>query len=182
MFLSNHVIGIRASLFRCSVEHLRKVCLLHGLDISGCSKARDVKLRLLFHVVNGDCFSQRCEPSCPAPDRSACLCMAGNFSSSLSITLFIVNLLKTSTSLQMSTEDLLVVVESTGSQHPFENSHHLRRRALVSFQAFLLRRRHLSQQETAKIVSDPFGDLFMGFEEKRKPMFWNPSWIITDCL
>jgi len=145
MFLSRRVIGIRASLFHSSIEHLRKVCSLHGIDVSGCSKVRDVKIRLLYHIINGDCFLQHCESSHPVPDRSACLCIAGSFPSSLSITSFIENLLKTSIASQITTEELLLVVESTGNQLPYENQRHMRRRVLGSLQAFVVRCRHLTQ-------------------------------------
>jgi len=47
------------SFIDCSVKHLHKMCLLHGLDVSGCSKARDIKIQLLYHIINGDCFAQQ---------------------------------------------------------------------------------------------------------------------------
>jgi len=69
------------------------MCLLHVLDVTLSSNARDVKLKLklLYHVVNGDCFASRCEKPHPFPDRSAYLCVAAGFSSSLSITMFVIN-------------------------------------------------------------------------------------------
>ena len=77
---------------------------------------------LLYHVINGDCFISRCEKTCPSPDRTACLCIAAGFTSSLSITQFVVNSLKSLLPSAMSTEDLLLVVESTGSQSPYPSS------------------------------------------------------------
>jgi len=56
MFLSHHLSGIRVSVFHASEHHLQKVCLLHGLDVNTCTDVRDIRSRLLFHVVNGDCF------------------------------------------------------------------------------------------------------------------------------
>ena len=53
-FLSHRDTGIRASVFHCSSKHLRKICSLHGLDVSHCSKTRDVRVRLLYHIVNGE--------------------------------------------------------------------------------------------------------------------------------
>ena len=76
MFLSRPVTGIRASVFHCPLDHLRKVCSLHGLDVSPSSTTRDVRLHLLYHIINSDCFAQCCEPCRPSPDHSACLCVA----------------------------------------------------------------------------------------------------------
>jgi len=145
MLLSRRLTSIRASVLHCSEGHLRKVSSLHGLDVSCCLKVRDIRIRLLYHIINGDCFPQCCESSQPAPDCSACLCVAANFRSSLEITSFVVNLLKKATPSQITTEELLVVVESTGNQLPYENQKQLRRRVFVSLQAFVLRRCHVTQ-------------------------------------
>jgi hypothetical protein len=71
MFLSRRVSGVRASVFHCSQDHLRKLCTLHGLDIDSSSNVRDMKISLLSHVLNGYCFSS--EKLSTSPDRSACL-------------------------------------------------------------------------------------------------------------
>lgn len=120
--------------------------------------------------MNSDCFSQRCQSSRPAPDRSACLCVAAGFPSSLSITSFVANLLKASTPLQITTEELLLVVESTGNQEPYENRLNLCRRVLTSLQAFVSHCCRRAQRDPADATSDPFRDLFMGFEGKRRPV------------
>jgi hypothetical protein len=57
MFVSRRVTGVRASIFHCSQDHLRKLCVLHGLDVSPLSNTRDTKISLLSHVLNGDCFA-----------------------------------------------------------------------------------------------------------------------------
>ena len=115
MFLSQCLTGIRASVFHSSLDHLRFVLSLHGLDISTTCNMRIVKLQLLFHIINGDCFSDRCKASHPSPDRSACLSIAAGFTSLLAITEFIVQLLKAASPSAMPMEDLLLLVESTGS-------------------------------------------------------------------
>ena len=46
----------------------------------------------------------------------------------------------------------------------------VRRRILVLLQAFLLRCRRRTQRDVPSCATDPFGDLFMGFEGKRKPV------------
>jgi len=164
MFLSHRLSGIRASVFHASEHHLRKVCLLHGLDVNTCTNVRDVRLCLLFHVVNGDCCSQRCEASHPFPDQSACFCIASAFPSALSITSFIIGFLKDSTSFKITTEDLLLIVQSTGHQSPYEKRTNLRRRVFASLDAFLVRCCQRQQRSTVKNTNDPFSDLFMGFE------------------
>ena len=83
VFLSQHVTGIRASLFCCTEAHLQKICMLHGLDITTSLSPRDLKLHLLYHIINGDCFTQRCEQSHPLPDCLACLCLAAGFPSAM---------------------------------------------------------------------------------------------------
>jgi hypothetical protein len=134
MFLSRRVAGVRASIFHCSQQHLRKVCSLHGLDVTDRSNSRDVKIRLLYHVINGDCLAQRCEPSRPSPDRSACRCVAVGFPSAFSMTTFVINLIKSSPPSKITTEDLLIVVESTGIQSPYESKVNLRRQLCLSLQ------------------------------------------------
>ena len=140
MFLSRCVTGIRASIFHCSEHHLHFVCSLHGLDINHLSNLRDMKLKLLYHTINGDCFANRCEKSRPLPDHSACLRIAA-FSSSLSITKFVIDFLKGSTASILSVEDLLLIVESTGNQSPYNNAFHLRRRVFTSLDEFYSLRR-----------------------------------------
>jgi len=137
MFFSQRVTGIRASIFRCSEVHLRKLCSLHGLDISCPSNVRHLKLRLLYHIINGDCFAQRCEQSSPLPDHLACLCVAGTFPSAMSITSFVVGILKDSSPAQLSTEHLLLIVESLGDQSRYEQRSHLCRRVFKSLETFL---------------------------------------------
>src|SRR6266545_378424 len=156
MFLSQCVTSIGASVFHSSVEHLRKVCSLHGLHVNSCSNVRDIKIRLLYYIINGNCFGQCCEPSHPSPDCSACLCITTNFLSSFSITSFVVNLLKASTPSQVMTEQLLLIVESTGNQAPYENWLYLHRRVVASLHAFIQHRRCLPQQHMEQIVRDPF--------------------------
>jgi len=112
------------------------MCLLHGLDVTLSSNAGHVKLKLSYHVVNGDCFAC-CEKSHPFHDRSACPCVAAGFSSSLSITMFVINLLKESLPSVISTEDLLLVVESTGNQAPYKHIVNLHRQVLASLDVFL---------------------------------------------
>src|SRR5258705_13657900 len=46
ILLSRRVAGIRASVFRSSESHLRKLCLLHGLDVTTLSNVRYLKVRL----------------------------------------------------------------------------------------------------------------------------------------
>ena len=95
--------------------------------------------------MNGDCFFQHCEPSHPTPDHLACLCIAVSFPLSLSITSFIENLLKMSASSQITTEELLLIVKSTGNQLPYKNQQHMHYRVLGSLQAFVKCCRHLTQ-------------------------------------
>ncbi len=127
------------------------------LDLTASTTVRDIKIRLLYHILNGDCFAQRCEES---HDRSGCLCITSTFPSALSITSFIVSLLKDCPSSKLSTENLLLIVESTGDQSPYATKMNLRRLILASLDTFLLRcRRH----------SDPFGDLFMALKQNEDP-------------
>ena len=168
MFLSQHVTGIRALVFHCSEEQLRKLCLLHGLEVGHTCTVQDLKLRLLYHVLNGDCLTKHCESSRPSPDRTACLCIATGFSSSLDVTTFVVNLLKDSMPSVITTEDLLLVVQSTGDQSSYKTRLSLRHRVLASLQTFTAHCHRRTQRDVATINQDPFGDLFMGFEDKRK--------------
>jgi hypothetical protein len=142
---------------------------LHGLHIVSLKSVREAKLKLLHHLINGDCFAPRCEKSSPAPDRTACLCVGGAFASSLAITTFIVQLLKSSTSTTLCTEDLLTIVESVGVQSPYEHSFHLRRRLFATLDDIHQLCKRRAQRNAAQEVIDPYGDLFMGFEEKRRP-------------
>jgi len=167
MFLSRCVTGIRVSILHCSEHHLRFVCSLHGLDINHPLNLRDMKLKLLYHTINSDCFANRCEKSRPLPDCSACLRIATGFSSSLSITKFIIDFFKGSTALILSVEDLLLIVESTGNQLPYNNVFHLRWRVFTSLDEFYSLHHQVALGGTY-VTIDPYGDLFMGFEDKRR--------------
>ena len=50
MFLSRRVTGIRALVFHCLEAQLRRICLLHGLQVDAKCAPRDMKL-LLFSTV-----------------------------------------------------------------------------------------------------------------------------------
>ena len=167
MFLSRCLNGIRASLFQCLEDRLRSTCSLHGLDIMPTSNVRDLKVRLLYHVINGDCFSDRCTTSTPSPDRSACLCIA---SSSLSIMTFVVQILKASMPSVVRIDDLLLVVESTGSQRPYKSRIYLRRQLLASLEAFVSLSRFCAQRQSQCPTTDPYADLLVSFEDKRRPV------------
>lgn len=80
------------------------------------------------------------------------------------------NLLKVFTPSQVTTEQLLLVVESTGNQAPYENWLYLCCQVVASLHTFVQHRCRLSQQHMEQIARDPFGDLFMGFEGKQKPV------------
>ena len=84
------------------------------------------------------------------------------------MTTFVVDLLKNSTPSVITTEDLLLFVQSTGDQSPYETRLSLRRRVLASLQTFTVRCHRRTQHDVANINEDPFGDLFMGFKDKRK--------------
>ena len=88
----------------------------------------------------------------------------------MSITSFVVDLLKNSTPSQVTTEDLLLIVESTGYQSPYERSSRLQRRVLASLDAFLVCCRQRMQRDVFNWINDPFSDLFMGFDTKRRPI------------
>lgn len=96
--------------------------------------------------------------------------IASAFTSPLAITEFTVQLLKASSPSALSTEDLLLVVESTGIQQPYENRLNLRRRVLSSVDAFLHLCRCRAQRAMSAKTNDPYSDLFMGFESKSRPV------------
>ena len=115
-FLSFRTTGIRSSVayFFGQLEYL---CRLHGLGDTNTACLRDKKAKLIYHLMSGDCFSSRCTDSAACPDRSACLSVASGFTSS-SITTFLVSLLKDTSPSDLSTDDLLFIVDSLGIVKP----------------------------------------------------------------
>jgi len=85
------------------VESIGDNVLVAWLDLAASATVRDIKIRLLYYILNGGCFAQRYEGSHPSPDRSGCLCITSAFPSALSI---IVSLLKDCPSSKLSTENL----------------------------------------------------------------------------
>jgi hypothetical protein len=79
-------------------------------------------------------------------------------------------LIKSSPPSKITREDLLIVVESTGIQSPYKSKVNLSRQLCLSLQRFVKRCRQRRQRDPINTVQDPFGDLFMGFKEKRKPV------------
>ena len=102
----------------------------------------------------------------PIPDRSACMCVGRSFSSPSAITSFIVTLLKNASVVEMSTQDLLLIVESTGSQSPYQNRLNLRRQVLRSLTVFQQINSVREQRSMPSTDLDPFGDVFLGFQHK----------------
>jgi len=137
IFLSHRVVGVRASIFHLSKEYLLRLCELHGLDVNDARSSRDIKRRLLYHLLNGDCLRPQCVSKSPAPDKTACLCIARGFSLPLAVTSFIVSCLKNTMPSAVAIEDLLLIVESIGTQSPYENRLCLRRQILKSLDTFV---------------------------------------------
>jgi hypothetical protein len=73
----------------------------------------------------------------------------------LSITAFVVDLLKDSSSIVVSTDNLLLVVESTGSCAPYANGLHLRRQVLGSLDIFVRLLRQHSLRSSMTDALDP---------------------------
>ena len=161
--------GVRVSPFLAEESELRSVLTLHGLQ-SSATCTRDLRIALINHLLNGDCFGSKClSPNHVIVDRTACMCIAEGFSSSLAITEHICKLLQNAVSTTVSTDSLLLVVTSVGCQGPYENRIQLRRRVLKSLEAFLTASREKSLHTSAVHSVDPFGDLFTGFENMPKP-------------
>jgi hypothetical protein len=106
----------------------------------------------------------------PSPNHSACLSIAAGFNNTFSITEFIMRLLKSSEPSVLSTDDLLLIVQSAGTQAPYENRLQLRRRLVTSLNTFLQLSRIRAQTQSLAETNDPYGNLLMGFERKCRPV------------
>jgi len=169
IFMTRCHTGVRVSPFFAEESELRSVLTLHGLQ-SSASCTRDLRIALLNHLLNGDCFGSQCLSSNHVTlDRTACLCIAEGFSSSLAITECVCKLLQDAPSTTVSTDSLMLVVTSVGCQGPYENRMHLRRRVLKSLETFLVASREKNIHTSIDNSIDPFGDLFVGFENMPKP-------------
>ncbi len=165
-FFSHRTTGIRRPVLQCSDSDLLELCRLHGLKDADTFPLKTRRSKLLYHLFDGDCFGARCMDSSPLPDCSACLCIAAGFRSSSSITEFLISLLKKATPSEVSTEDLLFIIDSLGVESPYANRLNLRRRTVKSLETFLHLRR---QRDECHADIDPYGDIFMAFEQKKKP-------------
>jgi len=162
--------GVRVSPFFAGESELRSVLTLHGLDSTAVC-VRDLKITLLNHLLSGDCYGSQClSPNHVSRDRTACVCIAEGFSSSLAITEHICKLLRDSDSSIVTTNSLLIAVQSVKCDGPYENRTQIRRRVLKSLQNFLDACREKSRRSFAATSADPFGDLFTGFESMCKPV------------
>jgi hypothetical protein len=169
---------VGTSVFTSSAE-LRFVSSLHGLDVTTTCDTRSLKLRL--HIINGDCFSDRCEAS-RHPDRSACLSIAAGFSSPLAITEFTVQLLKGSSASVFSMENLLLVVESTGTQGPYENRLNLRRRVLTSLDTFLRICQYRACSRTGTVTNNLYNVHGVRKEASACPsVYYESPWPLNLC-
>ena len=145
------------------------LCRLHGLkDIESLS-TRARRSKLLHHIFNGDYFSSHCSNSSPLPDRSACLCIARGFSSAIAISEFLFSLVNSAAPSELCTEDLLFVVESLGIENPYANRLNLRQRTTKSLATFLTFIRLRRRREECRAEVDPYGDIYMAFEQKKLP-------------
>ncbi len=87
------------------------------------------------------------------------------------------NFLKSSPRLKITTEDLLLIVESTGNQQPYESKVNLCRRVLTSLHAFV---RHCHQRvqcnpQSVNVIKDPFDDGFRGQTKTGVTTDYEPS-------
>jgi hypothetical protein len=57
MFLSHQVTAVRASILHCPETHICMMFLLHCLDVSSSTNMGDLKVKLLHHLINEDCYA-----------------------------------------------------------------------------------------------------------------------------
>jgi len=170
IFTGRRHTGVKVSPFFSDDAQLRSVLVLHGLDCSDdLISVRNLRIKLLNHLVGGDCFLSQCATSdTHSPDRTACRCIAVGHSSQLAITETIIGILRNSDHSAVSTDHLLSVLESTGCQGQYENRAHRRRRVIKSLDLFTEICREKATRTGIAIFLDPFGDLFRGFEHMQK--------------
>jgi len=106
--------GVRVSSFSAKESELCYALTLHSLHSSTIG-VQDLRIALLHHLLNRDCFESQClSLNYVTIDQTACLCITEGFLSSLAIAEHIFKLLYNVASITVSVDSLMLVVISVG--------------------------------------------------------------------
>ena len=167
MFLHDTSTGVRSSVFTNDLKKLHYLLQLHGFsNLSHC--VRECKIMLVHHLINGDClrYDHLCKVNTLAhdklPDRTACRVVSSGFSEPIEITKTIMDIIGQASAKQISTDRLLILVDSIGITEQFKCKESKCRHLLKSLQKFVTQTEHRAASET--VSYDAFHDLLLGIE------------------
>lgn len=160
--------GVRASVFSDDSSQLLSILKLHGICYVP-NTIRECKIMILQHLLNGDCM--RHEHLChkekntatSRPDRTACRALSAGFCDPQNFIEGLLNIVTEATTQEINTDNLLLMVESTGQpqlDHPHQN---LRRQLLRRLKMHCAHTGHRVLMNTPAF--DIFHDLLVGFEQ-----------------
>ena len=163
VLLKQKITGVRASVFTDDFLQLQNILKLHGLSYVP-DTIRHCRIIILQHLLNGDCmrYDHLCHSteSTTRPDRTACRALSVGFSDAQEFVEALCNIITAATALEISTGDLLVMVESIGQAQLDCPRKNLRRQLLQSLKTHCAGTHHRSLGSTPTF--DVFHDLLYG--------------------
>lgn len=158
--------GTRASVFTDHLLQLQTSLKLHGFTHAPDS-VRECKVMVLHHLLNGDCmrYAHLCHNTEGAarPDRTACQVLRRGFCDPQDFVEAIVSIATTAKATDLSTDNLLLMVESTGQTQLVRPRENLRRKLIQNLINHCTHTRHRSTMHTPAF--DVFHDLLNNFEQ-----------------
>lgn len=122
IFLGQRSAGVNASTFTDSLPVSQDLLGYHALQCSASMTFCDDRNKLLQHIVHGKCFafSRNCHASSQFA-RVGCHSVAVNEATPLGIPKTVAIVIEESSANNISTQDLIILVESIGVHGPYHN-------------------------------------------------------------
>jgi hypothetical protein len=164
--------GVRASIFSDDPSQLQSILKIHGLS-HGPSTIRQSKIMILQHLLNGDCmrYGHLCHNTedTPRPDCTACRALSAGFSDPQNFIEGLLNIVTGATTQEIRTDNLLIMVESTGQPQLDRPHQNLRRQLLQRLKMHCAYTGHRVSMNTPAF--DIFHDLLFGFKPHERDDF-----------
>ena len=158
--------GIRASVFTNHLLQLQTSLKLHRFTHAPDS-IRECKVMILHHLLNGDCmrYAHLCHNTEGAahPDHTACQVLHHGFCDPQNFVEAIISIATMAKVTDMSTDNLLLMVESTGQTQLVRPCENLCRKLIQNLNKHCAHTRHCSMMHTPAF--DVFHDLLNNFEQ-----------------
>lgn len=162
----NRIAGVYASVFSDHVDEVFQLLDAHGLQVSLLLPLREMRIKFLQHLIHGDyyMYSHNSDASTVC-SRFGCHAVSRGHQSAVDISHSVLRQVELSCANNISTQDLIMLVESSGLCGPFHNTKNLRQKLVSSLRQYVSNLIVTTDiQRALPRHFDPLNDLFHGFE------------------